>query len=495
MSTIALLPAFSLEADGQPWSDADMLSVEEVVVVQKLSAPTMCEISLLHPARAPIEYGAPLRLFVGAQKQMVFSGEVTAVEHEYDPGGWKMRVRAYDRLARLRKSFPVKAHVQVTLRDLATELMAGLGIDIAGPGDTPLWQRFIQYRQSDLDCMLEMAERAGVFLTLRDDVLQLLSLEGDGSSKRLKLGKELLEASLQINSHDACESVLVQGWDPAHVSKNEGAASTPRLAPRTKLSSEASGQPVFANETTPDPSHATALAQAQLDIRAASEVTLWGLAEGDPELQPGCCVSVEGGVGSFDGNYVLTEVTHTLDRERGYVSEISSAVPPQRPRSKEFLTIPGTVTRIDDPENLGRIRVALSACNGLETDWMCVVSPGAGKKKGCMVLPDVEDVVLVSCSAENPAYGVVLGPVYGAGGMPDTGIESGAVARYTLCTPGGQRVRMDDSSSSIRLENSGGSYVELTPNRMTLHAATDLTLQAPGRSISIQAKAIDFERA
>jgi uncharacterized protein (DUF2345 family) len=54
---------------------------------------------------------------------------------------------------------------------------------------------------------------------------------------------------------------------------------------------------------------------------------------------------------------------------------------------------------------------------------------------------------------------------------------------------------MDDSGSSIRLENSGGSYVELTPNRMILHAATDLTLQAPGRSISIQAKAIDFERA
>ncbi len=139
--------------------------------------------------------------------------------------------------------------------------------------------------------------------------------------------------------------------------------------------------------------------------------------------------------------------------------------------------------------------MALTACNGLETDWMCVVSPGAGKKKGCMTLPDVGDTVLVCCSAENPAYGVVLGPVYGADGMPDTGIEAGAVARYTLCTPNGQRVQLDDAKKAIRFENSAGSYVELTPDRVTVHAATDLTLEAPGRSILIQANAIDFQRA
>ncbi len=79
--------------------------------------------------------------------------------------------------------------------------------------------------------------------------------------------------------------------------------------------------------------------------------------------------------------------------------------------------------------------------------------------------------------------------------MPDTGIEAGAVARYTLCTPNGQRVQLDDAKKAIRFENSAGSYVELTPDRVTVHAATDLTLEAPGRSILIQANAIDFQRA
>src|SRR5262249_10201717 len=157
-------------------------------------------------------YGSALHLFLGAQKQLVFSGEVTAIEQEYQPGARKTRIRAYDLLARLRKQYSVKAHVQVSVRDLASDMMRALGVSVAGSANTPLWQRLIQYRQSDLDCLLDLAERAGVFLTLRGDVLQLLTLEGDGSSKKLRLGRELLEASLQINRNDLCESASVQGW-------------------------------------------------------------------------------------------------------------------------------------------------------------------------------------------------------------------------------------------------------------------------------------------
>jgi phage baseplate assembly protein gpV len=358
-----------------------------------------------------------------------------------------------------------------------------------------LWQHLIQYRESDLDCLLDLADRSGLFLHLRGDALHLLTLEGDGSRMVLKLGEDLLEASLAINKNSVCDSASVQGWDPSHVSRNDGSASSPRMVSRSNTPETAVCHQILVHETTPDPSHAAALAQAELDHRAGSEVSLSGLAEGDPHLRPGCGITIKGGVGDFDGDYVLTEVRHSLDRERGYITEISSAVAPRRPRVTGFLTVPGNVSRIDDPENLGRIQVALPACNNLETDWMCVVSPGAGKKKGCMTLPDVGDTVLVCCSAENPAYGVVLGPVYGAGGMPDAGIEAGAVARYTLCTPNGQRVQLDDARRTLRIENSAGSYVELTPDRVTVHAETDLTLEAPGRSILIQANAIDFHRA
>ncbi len=89
----------------------------------------------------------------------------------------------------------------------------------------------------------------------------------------------------------------MQGWDPSHVSKNEGSASSPRLVKPPGVPSGAAGEHLLVHEATPDPSHATALAQAELDYRAASEVSLRGLAEGDPGLQPGGGITVEGGVG------------------------------------------------------------------------------------------------------------------------------------------------------------------------------------------------------
>ncbi len=83
MNGITTLPAFFVELDGESLSQAELFSVDEVVIAQKLSSPSMCEISFLHPARDLVRCGESLRVFVGPQKRMVFSGGVTAIEHEY----------------------------------------------------------------------------------------------------------------------------------------------------------------------------------------------------------------------------------------------------------------------------------------------------------------------------------------------------------------------------------------------------------------------------
>jgi phage baseplate assembly protein gpV len=125
---------------------------------------------------------------------------------------------------------------------------------------------------------------------------------------------------------------------------------------------------------------------------------------------------------------------------------------------------------------------------------MCVLSAGAGAGKGFIAMPDAGDQVMVLCSADNPAAGFVLGSLYGSGGNPDSGIEEGVVSRYTLLTPGGQRLTLDDSRKSARIENSAGSFVELLPHQVTMHAATDLIIEAPGHRILIQGQLIDFKR-
>jgi phage baseplate assembly protein V len=237
-----------------------------------------------------------------------------------------------------------------------------------------------------------------------------------------------------------------------------------------------------------------AMAQAELDREAAREVTFWGIAEGNPSLRPGVKVDLSGIAPSFRGTYVLTSVDHVIDAEGGFLSELSSVPPAPVYSSEATVTALGIVTRVDDPEKLGRVRATLPGQGDLETGWIEVVVPGAGKSKGLVALPGVDDRVLLLFPGGDPAQAIVVGGLYGADGPPDAGILGGATRRYTFSTPGGQCVRLDDGGKKVRLEDATGNYFELGPDLAILHAAVDLTLEAPGRAIRVKGRTVDFEQ-
>ena len=247
-------------------------------------------------------------------------------------------------------------------------------------------------------------------------------------------------------------------------------------------------------EYASDEAHAAALAQAELDARAAGEVTFWGVAEGDPRLRAGTPVEVSGLRDELDGTYVLTDVTHAVDGIRGYLTELSSAPPDVRRRRTAAIAALGEVTSVDDPDGRGRVRVSFPAYGDVESDWLGVVVPGAGGDRGIVALPDVGDHVLVAFAHEDPATGVVVGGLYGAGGPPDPGVADAAVRRFSMRTSGGQWITLDDENQKLRLEDVTGSSVELSPDQVTVHAAVDLTIEAPGRAVVVRAKSVDFEQ-
>ena len=504
MSPITALPQATLTADGAPLPAEALAPLSSVRVQQRLSLPTLCELVFSDPPgpldiAAQLPLGAQLRVGIAGYPDALFVGEVTAVEYLYGAGrGNEVHIRAYDRLHRLRKRQAVRAHVQVNVRDLARDLAGDLGLSVEAADAGPVWPRLIQHRQSDLELLTEVAEQCGLYLSLRDEVLHLLTLEGIGASIPLALGRSLWEAHFEATGEAAWTSVTASGWNPLRVEAYTGRASAPRVGRQVEAENwpnrVGGDERTLPHEAAGDTRHAEAIAQGELDRRVAYGVTFWGVAQGDPLLRPGTRVDVEGVDSSMAGQYVLTAVTHTLDRERGFVSELSTTPPAPTQREPGAFVAYGVVTRVDDPDRLGRIQVSLPTYNNVETGWMHVVSPGAGPHKGLMALPDVGDQVLVLLSHGDPGQGVVLGGLYGMQGPEDSGVEGQAVRRYLFHTPGGQRVRLDDVRQTIRLENSDGSYVELTPDKVRIHAARDLEIEAPGRSIVIRGQAIDFQR-
>jgi hypothetical protein len=89
----------------------------------------------------------------------------------------------------------------------------------------------------------------------------------------------------------------------------------------------------------------------------------------------------------------------------------------------------------------------------------------------------------------------VLGSLYGTIEPYDPGVDGGGVRRWSLRTSDGQSVVVDDDKHSIRLENKKGSYVELKPDHVTLHAKADLTIEAPGHAMTLRASTVDFAHA
>ncbi|MHC4954367.1 MAG: phage baseplate assembly protein V [Planctomycetota bacterium] len=492
------MPHLEVLLDGNSIADEDARAVARVLVQSRLSQPTLCEITCHEPSgawgRRPTRtIGSELR--VVANDRTLFDGEITVAEFRQGPGGERtLHVRAYDKLHRLRKQQSVGARVQLSASALAEELAGPIGARVNASEDGPVRSRTIQHGQSDLRMLREYCEDAGLYFQLTAGTLRLFALDGYGSAIDLELGANLFECEFRLSAEAHRDGVQTAAWDPHNAVQHR------ETADRARAPASAAGVDAYPSArrlvggVALDDRNAMARAQAELDRHAARARTFEGVTEGNPALAPGVRVNVAGAGDDWSGAYVVASVDHTIDRERGFLTTVGTEPPAPECRNTGTTTALGTVTSVDDPEGCGRVRVSLPIYDDAETDWLGVLVPGAGDDKGLIVMPDVGDSVLVLFAGGDPADSVVLGGLYGERSPPDTGVDGGAVRRYTFVTPGGQRVVLDDEEKTVRLENSDDSFVELTPGKCRVHSSRDLTIEAPGKKLTLRASRIDMEQ-
>ncbi|MFC3502645.1 phage baseplate assembly protein V [Micromonospora krabiensis] len=499
--------ALAVLVDGVPLPEPAMRRLRSVRVAARLDQPTQCELTLATDSGGAAlppwaRTGAALDVRLVDRPDGLFTGEVTCVEVEYAADGTALlRIRAYDVLHRLRKRQSLRVFESVTAAELARDLCGEVGLDVDADDDGPRVERLLQHRHSDLELLTEVTGRAGLHLAADEDRVRLVTLAGYGEPIVLRLGRDVHALRVSTNLDRAGGGSAALGWHPQ------------RAEPISQRADEARcGRPV---DQRPDPADVGAdglrtavdqpgrsddelagIAQARLDARAAALVTAEGVAEGDPALRPGRRIRLAEVAEALAGSYVLTEVVHTLDAH-GHLTRFGTAPPPAPPPvggPGASVTL-GTVTDVADPDGLGRVRVTLPAYGELDAGWLAVLCPGAGRDKGIVALPDPEDTVLVALPGGEPASGVVLGSLFGTVTPYDAGIADGRARRWSLRTGSGQSIVVDDAGRSLRLATDGGSFLELTPDLVTLHAAADLVLSAPGRAMVVRARTVDFRQA
>ncbi|KXU87042.1 hypothetical protein CR51_36255 [Caballeronia megalochromosomata] len=491
-------PALAVQVAGQDAPAAWLRLLVDVKVRQRLGMPSVCEMTFLDAEgllddTALTRVGSELKISLADTGALLFCGDITGLAYVYQSAyGRELRVRAYDRLGRLARRQKLRNLTRTNVTEVVRELTSDLAVEVACDApDLPL-DHVIQHEQTDLQFLNGITERAGLYAFLAGDVLQLISLAGSGGVE-LALGRELFEARFTRNGMSDCESVTTRGWNSwlaeAHTGEaGGGPGGTIRQGALPSL------RAFLVNRAFASDAEAERASRAELEFRAACASCIAGVASGDPRLRPGARVTVKGVAAALEGPYVLSAVNHSIGAESGFVSEIESM--PERPpmRSHSMSMTLGNVCRTEDPQALGRVQLMLPALGDLTTDWVQTVSPWAGAGKGFMSQADIGDTVLFAYFGADPAHGVVLGSVYGNGGPPEDWARTMSGQCYAIITPGGHKIRLDDSKGSARIQSGDGSYIDLSPSATVLHSRAALRIEAPGQPLVLRARTIDLER-
>jgi uncharacterized protein involved in type VI secretion and phage assembly len=122
------------------------------------------------------------------------------------------------------------------------------------------------------------------------------------------------------------------------------------------------------------------------------------------------------------------------------------------------------------------------------SDWARLVAPGAGAERGLLLLPEIDDEVLVGFELGDINQPYVLGGVWSrANKLPAVqGDLLGAhqVRRRALRSRSGHLIVLDDDAKqgSITIEDRAGNRIQLdtASNTLTIKTGGDTTIEAGG---------------
>jgi uncharacterized protein involved in type VI secretion and phage assembly len=160
----------------------------------------------------------------------------------------------------------------------------------------------------------------------------------------------------------------------------------------------------------------------------------------------------------------------------------------------------GIVADLDDPEQLGRVRVKFPHLNDELSDWARLATPMGGKDRGLFFRPEKEDEVLVAHEHGDPRRAYVVGSVWSKTDPPpaDDGKKVDNNWRF-FRSRSGHLMKFDDTSGSERIEivGKGGNHklvIDVSGKKIEISCSSgDIAVSAAAGKVSVEAKDIEIK--
>jgi uncharacterized protein involved in type VI secretion and phage assembly len=519
---------FDIKVGGMPLADDVAGALLAATVEDEVNLPDTFELVFRDPLREVLkagrfEIGATLKIDVGSEATMagttIFDGEITAIEAEIERDRTLTIVRGYDLSHRLQHGTTTETHLDVTYGDIAGKVASRHGLK-QGDGGTSsvVHEAVVQWNATDWEFLSALAAESGHEVVVTDGALDFrqpgdaANAPGEGdlgtdAARQLVFGANLLRLRATVSGAEQVDEVKVRGWDYKAKEPVEGTARATqgaRGAAAGQTAADLAGKvgggtlvkvdlPVTSAEVAQE------TAESLVEQLGSAATELEGAAYGNPDLRAGVAVSVAGVGSPFDGSYVLTSCRHTYDPTNGY--ETGFRVSGRQNRTMLGLVhggpggqggtgrhgvsgvVPALVSNLDDPDKLGRMKVTFPwAGENAESPWARVAMPGAGNKRGLVVLPEVGDEVLVAFDHGDARLPFVVGGLYnGKDELPAEVVAGGEVVIRTVVSRNGHTIELHDKDDTITVATGDGKHklvLDQKNNKVVLETAGDVEVKS-----------------
>ncbi len=522
-----------VEIEGQPLADDVKTLLAHCYVDDSRNLPDAFVLRFrdsghLVLSKANITIGAKVVLKVQTADpggpQPLMTGEVTAIGFDLDESGTYTEVRGYDKSHRLFRGRRVAAYPNMTLADIVRKIAQRAGLDVGdvdnvsgfgGQQDTQISQDNV----SDWEMLSRLAALVGaqtgvsdgkVFFKLPDPPASAPSTSTKATTDPLVLEahRTLISLRASITAAEQVPSVEVRGWDIQNKRKLS-ATSTPTIA-GTQLTgtdpvqlANKFGAPSFLAADLPY--RVQAEVQAGADALAAQLggvcAELSGVAKGNPKLRAGTAVTLANVGDAFAGKYTLTGTRHLFADHVGYTTEFTVSGRQERSlyglvtgggggggsRQRVNGIVPGIVSDVKDPQKMGRVKVTFPWLDdGFTSGWARVISPGAGKDRGFLVLPEVNDEVMVAFDHGLFDSPYVLGGVWnGSDAPPKTSTDavdgnSGEIAARAFVSRKGHKLEIVETDGITLTSGDGSVTIKLDSKNQKIEITSSKTVEVKG---------------
>lgn len=468
--------------------------------------------------------GTPIEIGVVGGGQLA-QGAVTGIAVEQHDGlPPELVVTAHDRTRRLAGSPVVRTFAERSFHDVVRTLASDAGLGSRLPGPEAGAQTHLLQVGTDLEFLNEVADRLSWDWWV-DDATLVAVLPGNGPKLTRSLGTDLQEFS--ASAVEIPSEVQVRGWNPW---KKEDVTSKPAVVDLTTVMSTAplldrftGRRPGHAKETrrrvdvvrtVTNKNEADEVAGSLRDSIARAAVSAQGRGPADPAMTPGTALTVTN-AGPVSGTYYVSRVEHVYRRSGFHTRFVAGDRAPAslvdllggredvgRGHSdaggRFYGLMSAIVTDVSDPEKRGRAKVRFPAFTPADnSDWARVATVGAGNGRGLMVLPEVDDEVLVAFEGGDLRRPVILAGLHNSKDkIPPHEVAAGSGVQHRRFTSRlGHVIELadgkDPKNEHVLIALAGGKHrIRLGKDRMDVELPADVpfSIKVGGATIAVDGK-------